>query len=140
MHYDEATGDIVYDDSLSDADSFCSESTCSPSRQYSNQCNFNFTGIMKASIVVFIFIAGFIFGKYDGYDKIKEWVNHSIAEYSASLPNDSRTEMENVSFRQFIRCCNCNAKLDVTRYKHLDTFDCICPECHATLRVELKKR
>ncbi len=138
MHYDEATGDFVYDDSPSDADYFRSESPCGSNRQYSRQGNF--TDIMKTSTVVLIFIAGFIFGKYDVYDKIKEGVNHFIAEYSASLPNSSRTETENVPLRDFIRCCNCNAKLDVTRYKHFDTFDCICPQCHATLRVVSKKK
>lgn len=124
MYYDEASGDFV--EGLPSNGAIASRSDVNRGSWLEGLLGV----IMKAGTVAIIFMAGFLAGKFDVLSRIKEWGDKQYSLYFAAVPES----------KFFINCCNCNAQLDVTQYKHCDVFDCICTYCNARLRVASRNR
>ena len=136
MHYDEATGDMIGDD-----DSYMSapyRSECSPNASVWRE---RISGIIKYLLLL---VACWFIGRYIGecrpQDKIEEWwrsfsANH-ISSEEQRAQEDAASQEED---RFFVICWRCNAKLDATHLKHLDSFDGVCPCCNTECHYERRR-
>ena len=141
MHYDEATGDMIGDDDSYMSTPYRSEYSSYASGRGSSDWReklssvFTYVGYAVACVLIGAFI-----GKYRPQDKIEEWWRSFSANHISSeehrAQEDAASQQED---RFFVICWRCNAKLDATHLKHLDSFDGVCPCCNAECHYERRR-
>lgn len=134
MRYDEETG-ILIDDGEDPAPMPCQRGDQGGQKPEPLGANH----VLSWGLLALAFVLGMICENAGLSDKLHNFLRLSDHSQESSI-EDEMVVQDWRSYgecnRLIIACSRCNAQLDASELQHLQTFDCVCPDCGAHLHVE----